>query len=66
MAAGAVSLKLPNILTTSQDVIKGADPAKYRSNEYHHWIYVCICNITYIKSVIYVLLLIDLLNIIYF
>ena len=30
------------------------------------YIYVCICNITYIKSVIYVLLLIDLLDIIYF
>ena len=29
MAAGAVSLKLPNFLTTSQDVTKGADQAKY-------------------------------------
>ena len=28
MAAGAVSLKLPNFLTTSQDVTKGADQAK--------------------------------------
>ena len=27
MAAGAVSLKLPNFLTTSQDVTKGADQA---------------------------------------
>ena len=31
MAAGAVSLKLPNFLTTSQDVTKGADQAKYLS-----------------------------------
>ena len=29
MAAGAVSLKLPNFLTTSQDVTKGADQAIY-------------------------------------
>ena len=29
MAAGAVSLKLPNFLTTSQDVRKGADQAKF-------------------------------------
>ena len=29
MAAGAVSLKLPNFLTTSQDVTKGADQANY-------------------------------------
>ena len=26
---GAISLKLPNFLTTSQDVTKGADHAKY-------------------------------------
>ena len=26
---GAISLKLPNFLTTSQDVTKGADQAKY-------------------------------------
>ena len=31
MAAGAVSLKLPNFLTTSQDVTKGADQAIYVS-----------------------------------
>ena len=29
MAASAVSLKLPNFLTTSQDVTKGADQAIY-------------------------------------
>ena len=29
MAAGAVSMKLPNFLTTSQDITKGADQAKY-------------------------------------
>ena len=28
---GAISLKLPNFLTTSQDVTKGADQAKYIS-----------------------------------
>ena len=32
MAAGAVSLKRPNFLTTSQDVTKGADQAKYDLN----------------------------------
>ena len=29
MADGAVSLKFPNFLTTSQDVTKGADQANY-------------------------------------
>ena len=28
---GAISLKLPNFLTTSQDVTKGADQAKYET-----------------------------------
>ena len=32
MAAGAVSLELPNFLTTSQDVTKGADQAKYHQH----------------------------------
>ena len=31
MAAGAVSLKLPNFLTTSQDITKGADQANHQN-----------------------------------
>ena len=34
MAAGAVSLKLPNFLTTSQDVTKAADQANYHYTRY--------------------------------
>ena len=37
MAAGAVSLKLPNFLTTSQDVTKGADQANYKTSVLRFW-----------------------------
>ena len=33
MCLGAISLKLPNFLTTSQDVIKGADQAKFHEKK---------------------------------